>query len=81
MEPKTEGGVEERLARVEQKLHDLKTYIMSDTKSDIEKLEEKFEAKVIEMEKRCAIQFRWTVGIYLTTFSAIIALILGLCVR
>ena len=85
-------SVEERLAKVEQKLHDLKTYIMGDMKSDVEnlegkfegtaeKLEGKFEEKVVDMENRCQSQFRWTIIIYLLTFSCIVALILGLCVR
>ena len=73
--------VEERLSKVEQKLHDLKDYIKTDMKSDIEKLEGKFEEKVTEMENRCLSQFRWTIVIYLLTFSCIVALILGLCVR
>ena len=83
--------VEERLAKVEQKLHDLKLYIMGDMKTDIKELEklfekevsgmeEKFEKKVVAMEERCQSQFRWTIIIYLLTFSAVIALILGLCV-
>ena len=73
--------VEERMARVEQKLHDLKEYIKNDMKSEIGGLEGKFEEKVIIMENRCQSQFRWTILIYLLTFSSIIALILGLCVR
>lgn len=72
--------VEERLAKVEQKLHDLKLYIMSDMKTDVKELEGKFEEKVSEMEERCHSQFRWTIIIYLLTFSAVVALILGLCV-
>ena len=80
MELKT-NSVEGRLSKVEQKLHDLKEYISNDMKSDIEKLEGQFEEKVVMMENRCQSQFRWTILIYLLTFSCIVALILGLCVR
>ena len=73
--------VEERLSKVEQKLHDLKEYISNDMKSDIEKLKGTFEEKVVAMEIRCQSQFRWTMGIYLSTFIILIMLILGLCVR
>lgn len=73
-------SVEERLARVEQKLHDLKSYIMNDMKVDMEKLEEKFEERVEAMEKKSLSQFRWMIVIYLITFSAIMTLIVGLCV-
>lgn len=80
MELTPPSSVEERMARVEQKLHDLKDYIKNDMKSDIGGLEEKFEEKVVAMENRCQSQFRWTIIIYLLTFSCIVALILGLCV-
>ncbi|GAI18845.1 unnamed protein product [marine sediment metagenome] len=73
--------VEVRLAKVEQKLHDLKCYIMNDMKADMEKLEERYEERVEAMEKRSSAQFRWMMSIYLITFTAIITLILGLCVR
>ena len=73
--------VEERLAKVEQGFHDLKKYLVNDMKGDIEKLEGQFEEKVVRMEERCQSQFRWTIIIYLTTFAAIVALILGLCVK
>lgn len=84
--------VEERLAKVEQKLHDLKLYIMGDMKIDVKELETKFEEKVAAMEEmfeekvatmdeRCHSQFKWTIVIYLMTFSTVVALILGLCVR
>ena len=83
--------VEERLARIEQGFHDLKKYLVNDMKSDIKEhekifeekvraIEGKFEEKVVRMENRCQSQFRWTIIIYLLTFSCIVALILGLCV-
>ena len=84
--------VEERLAKVEQKLHDLKMYMVNDLKTDVKELEKTFEKKVsaieggfekkgVAMEERCQSQFRWTILIYLLTFSTVVALILGLCVR
>lgn len=66
--------VEERLAKVETELKNLKAYLMNDTNADIEKLERRLE----NMEKQIRSQFRWLIGIYLTTFMAIILLIVGL---
>ena len=80
MELKPPSSVEERLARVEQAFYDLKKYLVNDMKTDIGELEGKFEKKVVAMEIRCQSQFRWTILIYLLTFSCIVALILGLCV-
>lgn len=84
--------VEERLGKVEQKLHDLKVYMMNDLKQDVEKSEERFEKKVekmeiefwkkiIAVEENNTTQFRWLIGTLLTIFTILILLILGLCVR
>lgn len=84
--------VEERLARVEQKLHDLKMYMTNDLKTDIEKLEDKFENKAEDLEEKfaekanemgnaCAVQFRWTIVTLLSIFTILTLLILGLCVK
>ena len=70
-------SVEERLAKVETELKNLKSYLMKDTNADIEKLEKRLE----EMDKRIASQFKLIIFIYLTTFTTIVILILGLCVR
>lgn len=84
--------VEERLGKVEQKLHDLKVYIMNDLKHDVEKSEERFEKrvekiegdfgeKILAVEENNTTQFRWLIGTLLTIFTLLVLLILGLCVR
>ncbi len=76
----TKGTLEERMARVEQNLVDLRHYITNELKEDIEKLERRYDETITKIEKNCNYQFKWTISIVFSVFSLLSFLIFRLCV-
>lgn len=77
--------LENKVAGMQQSLHDLKHYIMNDTHNDIEKLEKKIEnlqeknaIKFKEIREQIKSQFKWTILMFLTFFATTVTLIVGL---
>ncbi|MEA1998139.1 MAG: hypothetical protein U9N61_02265 [Euryarchaeota archaeon] len=86
-------SVEERLATLEQAIKSLESYIKSDTKHDIGKLEqylreydrsyeadiEKLKDAILKSDCRCDRTFRWMIGIFTTAFVSLVMLVVMLC--